>query len=117
MAADMDPSKLPPASSKKGVTYAADIKPMLDNGCIKCHGEQRPKARLRLDNLEGILKGSENGKVITPGDSTKGVLVYAVSHLLKQDEWMPPPGNRAGAKPLTKEEIGLLRAWIDQGAK
>jgi len=33
------------------------------------------------------------------------------------DAWMPPPHNKAGIKDLTPEQIGLIRAWIDQGAK
>jgi len=40
--------------------------------CIKCHGAQKPKAKLRLDNLERrFRKGSENGKVVEPGNSAK----------------------------------------------
>jgi hypothetical protein len=113
----IDPSKLPPASDKKGVTYATDIKPIFDQSCVKCHGEQKPKARLRLDSLEGILKGSENGKVITPGKSADSSLMANVAHLGEPDDFMPPPKNKAGIGPLTKPELGLIRAWIDQGAK
>jgi hypothetical protein len=113
----IDPSKLPPAAAKKDVTYAADIKPIFDQSCIKCHGEQKPKARLRLDNLEGILKGSENGKVIVPGKSIESSVMANIAHLGEPDDFMPPPKNKAGIGPLTKPEIGLIRAWIDQGAK
>ncbi len=113
----MDPGKLPPASTRQGLTFETDIKPIFENSCVKCHGAEKPKAKLRLDSREAIIKGSENGKVIEPGNSGKGVLVYAVSHLLKEDEWMPPPANKLKIKPLTKEQIGLIRAWIDQGAK
>jgi hypothetical protein len=116
-AADVDTSKLPPPSDQKNVTYAKDIKPILDKSCIKCHGEQKPKARLQLTSLESALKGSENGKVIEPGNSAKSRLVHSVGQLGHQDYWMPPPHNKANIPPLTKEQIGLIRAWIDQGAK
>jgi hypothetical protein len=116
-AADVDTSKLPPASTKTGVTYAADIKPILDSSCIKCHGAQKPKAKLRLDNLDGVLKGSENGKDVEPGNSAKSVLVLNVAHLGDADDFMPPPKNKLGLKQLTPEQVGLIRAWIDQGAK
>jgi len=116
-AADADISKLPPASTKTGVTYATDIKPILDASCIKCHGAQKPKAKLRLDNLEGVSKGSENGKVIEPGNSAKSVVVLNVAHLGDEDDFMPPPKNKMGLKQLTPEQVGLIRAWIDQGAK
>ncbi|MEK7707333.1 MAG: c-type cytochrome domain-containing protein, partial [Verrucomicrobiota bacterium] len=57
----VDTSKLPPASDKQGVTYAGDIKPIFDKSCIKCHGAEKPKAKLRLDSLAGALKGGEDG--------------------------------------------------------
>ena len=116
-AKDVDVSKLPPASSQKGVTYAKDIKPIFDKSCIKCHGAEKPKAKLRLDSLEGVLKGSADNKVIEPGNSAKSILVHNVAQLGEEDYWMPPPDNKDKIPPLTKEQIGLIRAWIDQGAK
>ena len=113
----VDVSKLPPASSKQGVTYANDIKAIFDKSCIKCHGPEKPKAKLRLDSLAGALKGSENGKVIEPGKSADSILVHNVAHAGDEDDWMPPPDNKAKIPPLTPEQIGLIRAWIDQGAK
>lgn len=112
----VDVSKIPPPAVRAKVTYA-DIKPILDNSCVKCHGSERPKARLRLDSLEGALKGGENGKAIQPGKSGESPLVHSIAQVGDPDYHMPPPGNKAGIKPLTKEEIGLIRAWIDQGAK
>jgi uncharacterized membrane protein len=109
---------LPPASTKEGVTYATDIKTILDASCAKCHSGDKPKARLKLDTLEGALKGGKDGKVITPGDSANSFVVKSVAHLTTDhDTWMPPLNNKAGIKPLTPEQIGLIRAWIDQGAK
>lgn len=116
-AAKVDVSKLPPPAQKQGVTYANDIKPIFDRSCVKCHGAEKPKAKLRLDSLDGALKGSADGKVIVPGDSAASVLVHNIARLGDEDHWMPPPDNKAGIPPLTKEEIALIRAWIDQGAK
>jgi mono/diheme cytochrome c family protein len=113
----VDLSKIPPASDKTGVTYATDIKPLFDKSCIKCHGAEKPKARLRLDGLETALKGGEDGKVVLPGNSAGSMLVHCVAHAGKPDGFMPPPRNKANIPPLTKEQIGLIRAWIDQGAK
>ena len=117
LAKDIDLSKLPPPSSRTGVTYAADIKPILDKSCIKCHGPERSKAKLRLDSLEGILKGGHDGKVILPGASAKSMLIINVAHLGDDDDWMPPPDNKLHIHALTSGQIGLIRAWIDQGAK
>lgn len=116
-AKDVDVSKLPPAATKKDVTFAKDIKPIFDKSCVKCHGAEKPKAKLRLDSLEGALKGSADHKVIESGNSAKSILVHSVARLGEEDYWMPPPDNKANIPPLTKEQIGLIRAWIDQGAK
>jgi mono/diheme cytochrome c family protein len=116
-AEDVDTSKLPPASAQTGVTYATDIKPILDASCIKCHGAQKPKAKLRLDSLEGVLKGGQDGKVVESGNSAKSMLVLNVAHVGDPDDFMPPAKNKLGIKQLTPEQVGLIRAWIDQGAK
>ena len=112
-AAKVDTSKLPPASTKTGVTYAADIKPIFEKSCFKCHGAEKQKGKLRLDSLEATLKGGDDGKVLEPGKSAESTLVHSVARL-DEDEAMPPADK---GKPLTKEEVGLIRAWIDQGAK
>ena len=169
------PTTIPPASTKQGVTFATDIKPLFDASCVKCHGAQKPKAGLRLDSLANVLAGSEEGKVFTLGDSSKGKLVTAIARINPKTAMPPeprgprrggpagpggpgsenkpgatgggdkpadaphvnptnaptgdgnrPPGGPGGPggrnqgpppKPLTAEEVGLVRAWIDQGAK
>jgi mono/diheme cytochrome c family protein len=117
--APIDPSSLPPVSTKKGVTYAADIQPIFAQSCYPCHGPktQKPKGKLRLDTLEAVRKGGEDGPALIPGDSAKSVMVAQISFLGDPDDYMPPPKNRDNLKQLTKEQIGLIRAWIDQGAK
>src|SRR5216683_7578563 len=87
----IDISKLPPASTKTGVTYAADIKPIFEKSCTKCHGPEKQKGKLRLDSLDAALKGGQDGKVIEPGDSAKSVLVHNVAHIGDEDDYMPPP--------------------------
>lgn len=113
----LDDSKLPPASTQQGVTYEKDIKPILDKSCVKCHSGEKAKGRLYLDSLAGAVKGGKNGPDIIPGKGGQSPLVYAVAHVGDEDDFMPPPKNKANIGPLTKEQVGLLRAWIDQGAK
>ena len=108
-----DVNKLPPPANKAGVTYSTDIKPVFEKCCIKCHGPEKQKGKLRLDTLENVLKGGEDGKVVQPGKSADSMLVKAVARL-DEDTAMPPEGK---ADPLSKEQVGLIRAWIDQGAK
>ena len=107
--------KLPPPSTKTGVTYATDIKPIFEASCVKCHtAGKKPKAHLALDTLEGVLKGSHDGKVVKPGNSARSDLVLSIAHVGDPDGFMP---KGKGAKKLSDEQIGLIRAWIDQGAK
>ena len=113
----IDASKLPPASTKPGVTYAGDIKAIFEKSCVKCHNAEKPKAKLNLTTLAGALKGSADGKVIEPGNSAKSVLVANVARIGEEDDWMPPKENKAKIGPLTTEQVSLIRAWIDQGAK
>src|SRR6266581_2212982 len=85
--APVDVSKIPPPSDKQGVTYATDIKPIFEKSCIKCHGSEKQKGKLRLDSLEAALKGGEDGKVILPGKSSDSMLVHNVAHLGEPDDY------------------------------
>lgn len=109
----IDVTKLPPAAKKDGVTFAKDIKPLFEKSCVKCHGPEKQKAKLRLDGLEDTLKGAEDGPVVVKGKSAESELIHSISRL-DEDSAMPPEGK---GEPLTKDEVGLVRAWIDQGAK
>jgi hypothetical protein len=112
----MDVSKLPPAADKTGVTYEKDMKPIFDKSCAKCHSGDKAKNKLHLDSLEGILKGGKGGKAVVPGKIAESPLLFAAAHVGDEDDFMPPK-NRLNIGPLTKEQVGLLRAWIEQGAK
>lgn len=109
-AAPVDESKLPPATTNK-IDFLRDIKPIFDAQCLKCHGPEKPKSGFRLDNREGVLKGGENGVDVIPGQSAKSPLIHYVTRLVEDME-MPPKGK---GDPLTAEQIGRLRGWIDQG--
>lgn len=112
-AAELDPAKLPPASTAS-IEFDRDIKPIFENSCFRCHGPERPKSQFRLDNREAALKGGSSfSDDIIPGDSAHSRLVYFTARLVPDFE-MPPEGK---GEPLTSEQVSLLRAWIDQGAK
>lgn len=116
-AADVDVTKLPPAAKKAGVTFDADIKPLIETSCLKCHSGEKPKGKFRVDTRENFLKGSgEDDKPVVVGDSAKSHVIHLISDLVV-DEEMPPVDKRDKYPALTKDQIGILRAWIDQGAK
>lgn len=111
LAAEVDPAKLPPPANR-AVDFLRDVQPILTNSCLRCHGPERPKSQFRLDGREVSLKGGDNGIAIVPGKSAESRLIHFVARLVPDME-MPPDGK---GDPLTPEQVGLLRAWIDQGA-
>ncbi len=103
-------AELPPAAKQK-IDFVRDIQPILAKSCYECHGAQKQKAELRWDVKAIALKGGEHGPVIVPGRSAESLMIQLVAGLKGDDRVMPKKGDR-----LTAEQIGLLRAWIDQGA-
>ena len=89
-----------------------DIQPLFAERCYSCHGPKKQESALRLDTKAGAMKGGEDhgDKAIIPGSSAESVLIQAVAHAHPELK-MPKKGER-----LTSEQVGLVRAWIDQGA-
>lgn len=117
LAAEPDISKLPKPSDKKSVTFDADIKPLVETSCLKCHSGEKPKGKYRVDTKDNFLKGGGGDeKPVVAGDSAKSPVIHYVADLVADSE-MPPLDKRDKYPALTKDQIGLLRAWIDQGAK
>lgn len=102
-------TKLPPASNRK-VDYKRDIQPLLAQKCYSCHGPEVQQAGLRLDLRQNALRGGDYGPVIKIGDSAASKLIRRV---VDGDGGLQMPPDGA----LSSDEIGLLRAWIDQGAE
>lgn len=101
---------IPPPLMQK-IDFVHDIKPILSSRCNFCHGEKIQQGGLRLDLRESALKGGDSGAVIIPGASVDSRLIQFVAGI-PPEKLMPQVGAR-----LTDQEIGLLRAWIDQGAR
>jgi hypothetical protein len=101
--------KLPPAV-KRSVEFASDIQPIFKARCLSCHGPEKHQGGLRLDIKELAVRGGGSGRAFEPGRSAESLLVSYVAGA-DPEIIMPPKGER-----LTAEQVGLLRAWIDQGA-
>lgn len=112
-----DATKLPPAAAKAGLTYEKDIKPMVEKSCLKCHSGTKPKSKYSMETLENVIKGgSSDEAAVVAGKSDKSPLVHYSADLVEEME-MPPTDKREDYPAWTKEQIALVRAWIDQGAK
>ena len=111
----VDWSKLPLPVPRK-VDFAREVYPLLKESCFGCHGEKKQKGKYRCDTREGAFKDTDYGPTIVPGRSEQSALIHMVCGLV-DELLMPPPSDQPGeSEQLTKEQIGLLRAWIDQGA-
>jgi cytochrome c553 len=96
-----------PPSAGRPVDFTRDVRPVFAAHCYGCHGDKKQKAGLRLDRRPDALLA----KLLTPGKSADSRLIHLVA-ATDPDDRMPPDGA-----PLTAEQVGVLRAWIDQGGK
>ena len=110
MAAAADiPANLPPPATHP-VDFEKEIKPLFEAACIKCHAKGKDKGGFSLETRDAFLKGGDTGPAAELGHSDKSNIVELVAGL-DPDSVMPKKGSR-----WTTAQIGLLRAWIDQGA-
>jgi hypothetical protein len=106
-------------SATAAVNFEKEVLPFITKKCVDCHkapytenGQKKePKAGLRLDASWAIIKGSENGPVLTAGAPDKSSIYESVILPKDDDAHMPSKGE-----DLTKEEIALLKKWIEEGA-
>src|SRR5436190_17380191 len=102
-------AQLPPPANRP-VDFVKDIQPLFEAACIKCHAKGKEKGGFSLETRELFLKGGETDKGAIIGDSAHSYIVELVaSH--DATTVMPKKGTK-----WTPDQIGLLRAWIDQGA-
>ena len=103
----------PAGSVPAKVDFGRDISPILSAKCFACHGpdDAHRKAKLRLDVRESALAPRDGKPVIVPGRLAKSELWRRIN--AKDDDVMPP---RKEGKPLTSQEVALLKKWLEQGA-
>lgn len=101
--------KLPPPATHP-INFKNEVKPIFEASCIRCHGRGRAKGGLQIDSRETLLKGGDSGPSIVPGKSAESDLIALVAGV-DPDSVMPKKGTK-----LTAAQVGVLRAWIDQGA-
>jgi uncharacterized membrane protein len=80
--------------------------------CVKCHGPQKQKGKLRVDSLAALLQGGTNGAALVPGSPDKSSILKRVRLALADEEHMPP----AKEPQPTSAEVAALAAWIRAGA-
>src|SRR5262245_49763791 len=86
--------------------FTRDVKPILERSCAGCHSGTSAQASLDVRSSSSLLKGGVSGAAIVAGSAERSLLYRRVS-----TGQMPP------ASPLAKEDVSILRAWIDSGAR
>ena len=97
------------------VDFAKEVLPILRRNCLACHNATDAESDLVLESPETILRGGAEGPAVVAGKSAESLLLGLAAH--QKDPVMPPEDNEVKAKNLTPEELGLIRLWIDEGAK
>mgnify|MGYP003312827826 FL=1 len=98
-----------PPSLKRKVSFSKDIYPLLEKSCTKCHGKGKAKGGFSLETREKLLSGGDSGLSVVLGKSVDSYLVELISGI-DPENVMPQKGSK-----FTSEQVGLIRAWIDQG--
>lgn len=99
------------SNAAAAVDFAKDIQPILQNTCVKCHGPEKQKGKLRMDSKQALFKGGTDGEVIVPGKADKSDVYRRITLPKGHDDIMPSEGE-----PLSKAQIDLIRDWINEGA-
>ena len=94
------------------VDYTAQIKPLLQTHCVKCHGATTQKAKLRLDTAAGAIQGGGRGAAVMPGKAQESLLFQVISGI--HDEVAQMPYKRG---PLDSPQVALIQQWIAEGAQ
>ncbi|MBI1840157.1 MAG: PSD1 domain-containing protein [Verrucomicrobia bacterium] len=105
-----------PSSAGEPASFSREVLPVLSEHCFQCHGpdEKARKAKLRLDTREGLFeKGKDGAPAVVAGRGGQSKLILRIESA-RPDEMMPPPEAK---HPLRKDQIVLLRRWIDEGAR
>jgi MYXO-CTERM domain-containing protein len=102
----------PPLARAEPLLFVGVVLPILRSHCVECHGSEKTKGKLRLDSLEGMLKGGEHGAALAPGNAGGSLMMQRILLPAAADDHMPPEG-KAGPTP---EQIAVLRFWIERGA-
>lgn len=96
---------------QRDVDFVKEVVPILQTSCVTCHSSGKTEADLSIETKEKLLEGGASAPAIVEGNSAESLMVQLVAGQ-DPDRFMPKKG-----KKLTPEEIGIIRAWIDQGAK
>ena len=107
----------PQSNISRHLDFNQDVQPILANRCFSCHGPdpEMRKADLRLDLADWAMKKRQGHRdAIVPGQPRKSELVKRIES--KDPHYLMPQTAQGEAKPMSADEIAILKEWIKQGA-
>lgn len=110
-----DPISIAEVQHEGDVDFEKEILPIFRRKCLACHNNTDAESDLVLETPQAILKGGSEGPSAIAGKGIESLLIQVAA--MQVEPFMPPEDNDVGAKPLSPEELGLIKLWIDQGAK
>lgn len=93
-------------NAEERVDFNEQIRPLLNQHCVACHGGVKQAADLSFVYQDQALM------VIEPGDPDASLLIDRIK--ATDDNRMPPEEHGRG---LNEQEIQLLERWVDSGAE
>lgn len=102
----------PIADVNNALVYQDIINPILKARCVQCHNAKKSKGDLRMDDIELLKKGGENGPAFIVNKSSESELIKRCLLPLEDENHMPPKGKTQ----LSEGQVAILSWWIDQGA-
>ena len=102
------------ACAAEPINFSRQIRPILSENCIACHGpdEKGRKGKLRLDDEQDAKRDRKGDFVILPGKPEQSELIQRIEST-DPDDVMPPPKQH---KTIAPAQLALLKEWIRQGA-
>jgi hypothetical protein len=103
---------IPKPTGNETVSFIKDVAPFIVNLCTRCHGGNNPRGGLSVVTFASLMKGSDNGRVLVPGNLDSSMLWQRVGTPQPRDKRMPQ-----GQARITKTNHSKLRQWIAEGCK
>ena len=102
------------SSAADQIDFARDVRPVFATHCYRCHGAKKQESSYRLDVRSAAMGSADFGDApIVPGKASASPLYQVVAGTRDDDLVMPPEDE---GERLTKDEVAILRNWIEQGA-
>ena len=109
---------------ERPVSYAADVQPILTESCGNCHdrtGEGSVASGFSVNDYDNVMRGTDLGVVVIAGSSDSSNLYRVIAAKTEPEIRMPPHHEQSWAegrgKPLTGEQVAIIKRWIDEGAQ